>query len=130
VTPGYGRAVRRARPSWRIPLAVALVALPLAGLSLLAERADGPLSAGRDAVLQPLTTPGSPAPAVRPSGSTTDPARVTASARAIGLVAVLLAAAGTAAVAAGGRPLPVPLAAGRPGRGAHLAGRSPPLLPR
>jgi hypothetical protein len=41
--PGYGRAVPRARPSWRIALALALVALPLAGLALLAAaRGDGP----------------------------------------------------------------------------------------
>jgi hypothetical protein len=127
---GYGRHVRRARRSWRIPLAVALVALPLAGLSLLAaDDADGPLPADRAAVVQPRATPASPA-AVRSLGGTTDAARVADAARALGLVAVLLAVAGVAVLAAGGRTAPATVRAGRPVRGIRPTGRAPPLLPR
>jgi hypothetical protein len=94
---------------------VALVALPLAGLSLLAtDGADQPPPVDHAAAIQPLAPPASPA-AVRPPGATTDAARVAAAARALGLVALLLAVAGV-----GRRPPGVE----RP------TGRGPPLLPR
>jgi hypothetical protein len=129
--PGYGRGVRRARLVWRIPLAVALVALPLAGLYLLgSDRGGDPASAGDAAVLQPATASESPAEALLPSGGTTDPARLAAATRVLGLVAVLVAMAGVAVVAAGRCALPVTAHAGRPGRRARPAGRGPPLLPR
>jgi hypothetical protein len=130
MTPGYGRRVRRAR-LWRIPLAVALVALPLAGLSLLAsDRGSDPASTGDAGVLQPVTASELPAPALLPSGGTTDAARMAAATRLLGLVAVLVAVAGVAVVTADRWAVPARAFAGPSGRRARPAGRGPPLLPR
>jgi hypothetical protein len=121
---------RRPRPSWRVALAVALVALPLAGLSLLAtDGADQPPPVDHAAAIQPLAPPASPA-AVRPPGATTDAARVAAAARALGLVALLLAVAGVAVLAAGGRLVPATVRPVRPVSVERPTGRGPPLLPR
>jgi hypothetical protein len=124
--------VRRARPSWRTLLAVALGALPLTGLSLVAAGgAAGETPVAPATVVQRVAAPPAPVPAVRPARGTPHPARAAAAARTIGLFAVLLAGAVVVVVATpGGRLLPVPTGVGRPGRRVRAAGRGPPVLPR
>jgi hypothetical protein len=94
---------------------VALVALPLAGLSLLGgDRTDGPPSAAGDAALVQRT----------------DPARTSSATRALGLAAVLVATAGAVVVVTADSALPATVRSGHAGRRGRAAGRGPPLLPR
>jgi hypothetical protein len=104
---------------------VAIGALPLAGAHLLA----GAVSTSPAEALHPLADV--TAPVVLATGGAQDPARAPATARAAGLLAVLLAGATAVAGGTGGRRLvPVPVGTGRPGRRLVPVGRGPPLLPR
>jgi hypothetical protein len=109
------------RPAGRILLAVALVALPLAGLAVLtAGRApELPASLG-DALGR--VTPGqrSTAQAVRPRVDA-EPA-----ARAVALLAVLVGAAGALAVLGASRTPAPRIAPVRTGRRLRASGRGPP----
>jgi hypothetical protein len=118
--------VRDGRPAVRALLAVALVALPLTGLTLSTTGSSPLPAAPRDAILRLAPGPDEPQ-AVRSAAGTDAGARGTAGARA-GLLAVLLGAAAVVALR-GGTPLLLPAARVlRTGRGVPAAGRGPPLL--
>jgi hypothetical protein len=115
------------RVAARISLAVALVALPLIGLAVLAGSGSPSLPAApRDSVLRLAPGQGSDAQAVRPGSDARPGSRTAPGPKASLLLAVLLGAAATSALAAGGSAPRVPVPAGGPGRLVTAAGRGPP----
>jgi hypothetical protein len=128
---GYRSGMHGGRPAGRILLAVALVALPLIGLAMLGDGGDAALPASpREAVLRLAPGQGSDAQAVRPAPDGEAGARTAPGARDLGLLAVLLAAAGSLALASSaGRHRPAAVAV-RPGPRLRATGRGPPSSSR
>jgi hypothetical protein len=128
---GYRSGMRGGRPGGRILLAVALVALPLIGLAMLGGGGAGALPASpREAVLRLAPGQGSDAQAVRPATDGEAGARSAAGSRDVGLLAMLLGAAGSLALASSAGRRPPAAVAVHPGRRFRATGRSPPSSSR
>ncbi len=109
-------------------MVVAVVALPLAALSILVtERAPTTAAPHHAALLRPTPVPGDDTQAVRPGGDGAEAMRA-AGVRALAVVVVLLGAGWAFGAAPAGAVVHTPAAIRRPGRGAAAAGRDPPVL--
>ena len=124
----YRREMHGGRPAGRILLAVALLALPLIGFAVLRDgAADLPASPVEDALLRLAPGSGSETRAVRPAPDAEAGARSAPGGRDLGLLVVLLATTGAAALAVTRGPRRPAFVLVRTGRRLAAPVRGPPV---